>query len=391
MLTAIILLATKERRIMIQFAEYFTYYNKATNKLDSSKDYDLSTCAFNYNKVGENSGLRRSVEHNEPDSYRQKTNFSKIVYTGQQVISVSLIKNNGCFNDEEIRCINTWLINGVSEDRLTFYNWGGGYDISFYGAFVDVSYQYAGGRICGLTYSFSTNAPYAFCYKVKYSAFDSVLPSSKDIVSGYSDDTSAYTLPVIRIFVPAQETLGLNTNKVILELNDVKYVLNTGMVTTIDLNNSIFTEFNYTAEIKNLLENIYSGIFTRDLNDIKYDYEFYQRVSRYITGYYADESSFDSDKFKHALFDKLLGNGVAETVLPVSDILYNFSFDTDFNGVDTNSARINLGVITAINPNQSISVSLYPENEESIVLDSLSKFIYIVTSYDLPRKSGVFE
>lgn len=381
---------------MVQFAEYFTYNNYISEKLESSKDYGICTCTFNYKTIGENSGLRRSVQHEDTDCYRQRVNFDTVLYAGQQVLSITVMKENAdLFTDNEIRNINSWLIDGISPRRLTFYNWGGDYDISFYGVFVDVVYQYAGGKICGLTYSFISDAPYAFEQIGRIATYNgNQAIQNKIIVYGRSDDTMSGVLPIIRVFVPASSVIGVNN--VLMRLGETEYKLKAGMATTIDFKNTIFTETYYTATQRRILQFLYEQSITvggyLDRPFI-YTYSKYRQVAEYLSNYSATESTFNDKKFKDAIMNQLFVKDYNEQPILISDIIHNFVTDTDFNGVDVISAKVDLGISSLTGTaSPTLYASILTESGEPIDLsENPEKYIYILSSCDFPRKSGVFE
>ena len=152
------------------FGKYFTYDNH------SSKEYDLIIASFEQNTEIP-MGLTRDILKGEMNRFRVSPNHMGTSYQDVLVFNITLVKDPSnhdnqkelYFTEDEVDEINAWL---TSPDYPTLFHM---YDYEqetykkydYFGLFTDIQTNEVAGYIVGLTYTFTTNSPYAFTDVVK--------------------------------------------------------------------------------------------------------------------------------------------------------------------------------------------------------------------------------
>lgn len=197
------------------FGEFFVYDGK------SSADYDLVIGGFGSDDI--EMGLSRNILKGEQNKFRPVPNHMGTVYSDVLKFQVSLIKNpcgdNPVFSEDEVEEINAWL---TSPDYpLLFHTYGdedNNLKYDYYGIFSDVDAETFGGKVIGLNYEFTTNAPYAWSNLIE-KTFDCA-GSTVINIDVQNDDRRQFIYPMIKIKGVGEIGSGNGTHIVIKNETD---------------------------------------------------------------------------------------------------------------------------------------------------------------------------
>lgn len=152
------------------FGKYFVYDNH------SSEEYGLITVSFEQNTEIP-MGLTREILKGGTNRFRTSPNHMGTSYSDVLVYDITLSKDSSkhnnqkdlYFTEDEVDEINSWL---TSPDYPTLFHM---YDYEeevykkydYFGIFTDVQTECVAGYIVGLTFTLTTNSPYAFSNTIK--------------------------------------------------------------------------------------------------------------------------------------------------------------------------------------------------------------------------------
>lgn len=146
------------------FGKYFIYDNH------SSQEFNLTIASFD-SDIEIPMGLNRSILKGETNRFRTSPNHMGTSYDDVLSFEVTLIKDpcvtsseDMYFSEDEIDDINAWLTSADYPILFHMYDYDDGVDkkYDYFGIFTEVKTQVFGGRVSGLTYTLTTNSPYAF-------------------------------------------------------------------------------------------------------------------------------------------------------------------------------------------------------------------------------------
>lgn len=147
------------------FGKYFTYDDK------SSEDFTLMIGSFDID-IEIPMGLSRDILKGEMNRFRSIPNHMGTSYNDVLSFQITLLKdkckitdiNELYFTEDEIDDINTWLTSSDYPILFHMYSYDDDTDkkYDYFGIFTEVDTNVIGGKVIGLTYTFTTNAPYAF-------------------------------------------------------------------------------------------------------------------------------------------------------------------------------------------------------------------------------------
>lgn len=169
-------------------------------------------------------GLERNILKGEINKFRPVANHMGTKYADVLIFNVSLMKNpcndgEPYLSQDDIDDINAWL---TSPDYPTlfhmYHNNSTSHLYDYYGLFTDVQAQIVGDRIIGLTYTFTTNAPYAWTDLI-VQEFNCDQEENNISLSVKNSDRYGYIYPIIKIH-PIGEYTGTRTDITITNLTD---------------------------------------------------------------------------------------------------------------------------------------------------------------------------
>lgn len=152
------------------FGKYFVYDNH------SSEEYELIIASFEQNTEIP-MGLSREILKGGTNRFRTFPNHMGTSYSDVLIFNITLVKDPSkhdnqidmYFTEDEIDEINSWLTS--SDYPILFHMYDYEEDIykkyDYFGIFTDVQTECVAGYVVGLTFTFTTNSPYAFTNIIK--------------------------------------------------------------------------------------------------------------------------------------------------------------------------------------------------------------------------------
>ena len=191
------------------FGKKFTYDNHST------EEYSLIIASFDQNTQIP-MGLTRNIIKGEMNRFRSTPNHMGTSFQDVLIFDITLVKDPSnhdnqkelYFTEDEIDEINAWL---TSPDYPTLFHM---YDYEqetykkydYFGIFTDVQITEVAGNIVGLTYTFTTNSPYAFTDVIK-KEFVCSGEETNITIDINTSERKREIYPIIRLF-PTGDELG---------------------------------------------------------------------------------------------------------------------------------------------------------------------------------------
>lgn len=173
----------------------FTYMGKST---DTILDASLTLCSFE--PLEELAGTTRETIKGEPTLARPVVNEYYTRYSDVLVFEGALIKNDGtAFTEAEQQTVEAWLTSPKRSGWLEFFNEHEDPCALYCGKFIATSWKQSRGGFIGVSFTFETNANYAW-KRFRHNFF--VRNSQSIQIDVESDEYEEWVYPILRITQP---------------------------------------------------------------------------------------------------------------------------------------------------------------------------------------------